>query len=133
MTQVKQWRCYFTALMLFGLAVFSCGVENRPAQSSDHGGSGPGLQEGVVGQVTTSDGRPVKGAFVQPRSLGDPSPRIPEIAILTDTEGRYTWPLFPGTYEISVSAEGYRREVKQVAVETGQVVSVDFTLQCEDL
>ena len=129
MTQVVQWRCYFTALMLFGLAVFSCGVENWPAQSSEQGGSGLGLQEGVVGRVTTSDVRPVKGAFIQPRSLDDPSPRIPEIAILTDTDGRYTWPLFPGTYEISVSAEGYQREVKQVVVKTGQVVMVDFTLQ----
>lgn len=68
---------------------------------------GPGIGEGVIGQIMDSRGRPVAGASVRPRSLDDSSPAIPEIAIVSDSDGRYTWSLFPGIYEISVSAEGY--------------------------
>jgi len=130
MNRIKQWPSYFIALMLFDLAVFACEIENRPVRSREQVGPGPYIQEGVVGRVTTSDDRSVKGAFIQPKSLDYPRQPIPEISILSDGDGRYAWPLFPGKYEISVSVEGCQRVVKHVVVETGQVVKVDFTLQC---
>jgi glutamyl endopeptidase len=84
---------------------------------------------GIAGQITDSRGRPVAGAFVQPRALDDPSPPIPEIAIVSDGDGRYTWRLFPGTYEISVSAEGYRGVSRQATVKPRQQVTIDFMLE----
>jgi hypothetical protein len=128
---VKQRPMYLTVFMLFGLAVLACEMEDRPVRSSEQDRSGPHIQQGVAGRVTTSDGRSLRGAFIQPRSLDDPSPPIPEIAILTDSDGRYTWPLFPGTYEISVSLKGCQRAIRQVVVGAGQVVKADFILQCE--
>jgi hypothetical protein len=131
MIRVKNWQNYFSALMLCGLAVCANVDEDRSVISSDQSGPGPDVRQGVAGRVTTSDHLPVKGAFIQPRSLDDPSPPIPEIAILTDDEGRYTWPLLPGNYLISVSVEGCQRASKHVAIESGQVVKLDFILQCE--
>jgi len=131
MNQLKQWPSYFIALILFDLAVFACEIEDKPVRSHEQVRPVPYIQEGVVGRVTTSDDRSIKGAFIQPKSLDYPSQPIPEIAILSDGDGRYAWTLFPGNYEISVSVEGCQSVVKHVAVETGKVVKVDFTLQCE--
>ncbi len=117
--------------MLCGLVVCANVDEDRSVKSSDQKGPGPGIRKGVAGRVTTSDNLPVKGAFIQPRSLDDPSPPIPEIAILTDGNGRYMWPLFPGSYEILVTAQGCAPAAKQIVVEAGQVARLDFTLQCE--
>jgi len=57
------------------------------------------------------------------------APPIPEIAIITDSNGRYTWSLFPGTYELTVSAAGYRSASRQVTIKAGQVVTADFALE----
>jgi len=119
----------FAALILLGLSVFSYGNQDRPVSSTSGGDAGTARVEGIVGQITNSHSRPVVGAFVQPKALDDPSPPIPEIAIVSDSDGRYTWRLFPGTYEISVSAEGYRGVTKQATVKPGQQVSMDFTLE----
>lgn len=85
--------------------------------------------QGVEGRITDTQGRPVAGALVVPRSLDVPSPPIPEIAIVSDEEGRYAWRLPPGRYEISVSAAGYRGAVKEAVVRAGQVTRLDFVLK----
>ena len=131
MARVKKWRNYLPVLMLCGLAVCTNVDEDRLVKSSDQSEPGPGIREGITGRVTNSSNLPVKGALVQPRSLEDPSPPIPEIAILTDGEGRYKWPLLPGNYEISVSFKGCQRAARRVKIEVGQEVQVDFILQCE--
>jgi hypothetical protein len=91
----------------------------------------PGLQErgeGVSGRVTAADGTPVAGAFVEAESLDRPSQPIPEVAISTREDGRYLWPLSPGSYRISVSAAGYQRATGQAAVRAGRLTALDFTL-----
>jgi hypothetical protein len=125
---ISEWTT-FAALILLELSAFSYGNQDSPVSSTSRGEAGTAIVEGIVGQITNSLGRPVAGAFVQPRALDDPSPPIPEIAIVSDSDGRYTWRLFPGTYEISVSAEGYRGVTKQATVKPGQQVSMDFTLE----
>lgn len=85
--------------------------------------------QGVEGRITDSRGRPIAGALVVPKSLDEPSPPIPEIAIVSDEEGRYAWRLPPGRYQISVSAEGYRGAAKQAVVRPGEVTRVDFVLE----
>ncbi len=105
---------------------------NRPVSSTDPGERrGSGIGEGVSGRVTGPDNRPVEGAFIQPRSLDDPSPPIPEIAILSGDDGRYSWPLLPGDYEITVTARGYAGAAKTTTVKAGQVTPLDFHLERE--
>ena len=87
-----------------------------------------GQGEGVSGRVTSADGRPVAGAFVEAESLDRPSQPIPEVAISSREDGRYLWPLRPGSYRISVSAEGYQRAAGQATVRAGRLAALDFTL-----
>ncbi len=86
------------------------------------------ITQGLSGRVETEDGRPVTGAMIVPVPLGDNTPAIPEIAILTDTAGRYNWPLPAATYEVSVSVEGYRAAKRRVEVGAGAVVTLNFVL-----
>ncbi len=87
------------------------------------------IQEGLTGRICDPENHPVEGAFIQPRSLDDPSPPIPEIAILSNSKGQFTWHLQPGHYEISVSAEGYAPAKGQVTVQPEKVTVMNVTLQ----
>jgi hypothetical protein len=51
------------------------------------------------GVVRDAAGRPVAGVLVA--AVGDAGP-VPDLAVVTDAEGRYTWPavLAPGSYEL---------------------------------
>lgn len=129
--KMKQWTSCFIILMLLDIAVFACETNDSPVNRREQDRSTPPIQEGIVGRVSTSDGDFVKGAFMQPKSLDHPAQPIPEIAILSDDEGKYAWPLLPGNYEISVSVKGCQRAVRHTVIETGQVVEVDFILQCQ--
>jgi Carboxypeptidase regulatory-like domain len=119
----------FVVLMLLGLGGVADGDKDRLI-SSDKGETSTGIiKQGVVGRVTSLDGSPVEGAFIQARSLDVFAPPIPEIAILSDPDGRYTWPLLPGTYELSVTAEGYKPATGRVTVEAAKVATLDVTLE----
>jgi len=113
------------------LSTGACGYDDvdRPAISNEQAGTGTGIVEGVAGQIMDRRGRPVVGALVQPRSLDDPSPPIPEVAIVSDGDGRYTWRLVPGRYEISVSAPGYQGVARQITVKAGKEATENFTME----
>ncbi len=121
------WMVAFVAFIL--LASSGCSYSNEDSPVTSTGQVGIGSVEGIVGRITDTRGRPVVGALVQPRSLDDPSPPIPEIAIVSDDNGRYTWQLSPGSYELSVSADGYRGMTKLTKVKAGQAATLDFTLE----
>ena len=97
--------------------------------ASDGRGASDGAREGIEGTVTAADGTPVAGASVLAESLDQPAQRIPEIAILTDESGRYLWPLSPGRYRISISAEGHPPSADTATVEAGQRTTLSFTLK----
>ena len=83
----------------------------------------PGIAlEGKV--VSTAGGEAVAGARVVLRRENDERREVK-----TDEEGRYTWRLFPGKYDVSVSAQGYGKVTKQVTVKPKQQVILDFTLE----
>ncbi len=82
---------------------------------------------GVAGTVTTN-GAAVEGAAVVPLSLDTPSAAIPEKNARTDRDGRYSWPLPAGNYEISVWSDGYRQAVQRIEVVTDEFVTLDFVL-----
>src|SRR5262247_999115 len=95
---------------------------DRPVTSGAPHGTGAGIPHGIIGRVAATDGRPIPNAWVRTSSLDRPSAPIPEIAILTDAGGRYMWPLPPGTYQVSVSAAGYRDATMRVMVGVGEPV-----------
>jgi hypothetical protein len=88
----------------------------------------PQTAEGIVGLVVDSSGKPVVGAGVQAEATGENRPPIPEIAIVTDRNGRYAWKLPAGEYAITVVAEGFETSRKRARVEPGQRVILDFVL-----
>jgi hypothetical protein len=118
------------ALVALGSGTGAFCIESwREVISSDEGDPGAGtLNKGVAGRITTVESYPVAGAFVQVSSSGGPGP-VPDIAILSDKDGYYNWALMPGTYELSVSADGYKPVTRRVAVEAGNVATLDFILE----
>ena len=84
--------------------------------------------EGVTGRVTTMDGRPIVEAGIHAKSLDEPSNPIPEIAIVTNEEGRYKWPLVAGKYEISVFIDNRQSASQVVTVNQGQTATLNFEI-----
>ncbi len=66
--------------------------------------------------------------MMTPTSRSIDGPPIPEIAITTDEYGRYEWPLPPGSYQMSVFADGYQKHTLNVDVKANQVTTLDFIL-----
>lgn len=87
------------------------------------------LRQGIVGVITSVKGLPIEGAMIEVRSLDKFGPPIPEIAILSDQNGRYEWPLQPGRYKVSAFAQGYRTATQQVDVEAARLATADFALE----
>ena len=77
-------------------------------------------KEGVGGRVISAEGSPISGVLVQARWLDKPVP-IPDIAIVTDSAGRYFWKLPPGRYELTFSQEGRRLASRNVTVHRNQI------------
>ncbi|RAM52450.1 MAG: hypothetical protein C6Y22_05425 [Hapalosiphonaceae cyanobacterium JJU2] len=87
--------------------------------------------EGVTGLVTTRDGNPIVNAWIQAKSVDEPSKPIPEIAIITNEAGEYKWPLLPGKYEISVFIDNKPYTAKSVRVKSGQAVTLNFNVSTQ--
>lgn len=104
---------------------------DRPVSSDDPGQSAS--RDAVMGTVTgvvTRGAAPVVGAAVLPRSLDDPSQPIPELAVETDADGRYSWRLRPGRYELAVhEGEGEAVVTRPVTVTAGETATLDITLR----
>lgn len=91
------------------------------------GGSGGG--SGVAGRVIDQAGAPVAGAVVMPRSNDSPPQEIPEIAVMTNHDGRYQWSLPPGRYSFTVHHDSYAPLTSQpLTVTPGHISSLDITL-----
>jgi hypothetical protein len=102
---------------------------DRPAASSDSPAAGAGTAEGVAGRVTDAHGKPLAGVAVHPRSLAQPSQPIPELAVRSEDDGRYTWTLKPGDYEITFTADGYSPTTQRATVSPGRMTALDVVLQ----
>lgn len=97
------------ALLLLAMWAFTPAC----AQKTNDGGEVPASAEygttivpgSLHGTVRTTDGNPVANANITVASTDDPPKAIPEIAVLTDANGRYEWPLTPGRYRISVTVD----------------------------
>lgn len=128
------WRPWLGA-GLAGVAPFLCGQSVAAGEShskSDQPQRGavtaiaPQISEGVVGRLLRPQGRPVAGAVISATSLDRPSKPVPDIAILTDAEGVFAWPLRVGTYRLAAVTDGRPIATAVVKVEPGEVACVEF-------
>ena len=95
------------------LALSACGGGGAGGAGSPQPVSGSSSPAGpavtvVEGVVEDAAGRPVRGALVVPRPADARTPAVPEIAVHSDSRGRFSWPLRPGAYEM-VAQLGERR------------------------
>ncbi len=102
-------------------------VSGVPGQS---GGRSQGSGGVVTGRVVDQAGRPVVDAVVMPQSNDTPPHPIPEIAVMTNADGRYQWSLPPGQYTFTVHHERYAVTTSaRVTVTQGQATTLDITAQ----
>jgi hypothetical protein len=126
MRLLHSWLCL--SLIIGQAACASPTGSDLPVSGATGDSTARQLTEGTAGRITNKDGNPVEGAAVLAAALDSSGPPIPELAIVSDANGRYEWPLRAGHYELTVVAEGYQRVSKKVAVSAGQVATLDFVL-----
>ena len=100
-----------------------------PEEAPPSGTSAAAVRQGFSGSVRDEAGRPLAGALIVPRALGAHGPPIPEMAILADAKGSFAWPLPPGSYELTVSAQGYQTAQQIGSVSKGRVTTMDVALR----
>ena len=113
---------------LFALFAGTVGCGRSPS-SRDAAGEPDKLRWGTVTGRVEAGGEPVRQVLMEPRSLDDPAPPIPELAVFTNDNGRYEWHLPAGTYRVTTRAEGYRPSSGRVDVSGGEKTQLNFTLQ----
>ncbi|MFO1118824.1 MAG: carboxypeptidase-like regulatory domain-containing protein [Rhodospirillales bacterium] len=84
------------------------------------------LSEGVAGRLLRPGDRPLAGAVIAARSLDRPARSIPEIAITTNDDGRFQWPLRPGTYRLTAMLDGREVATVTVTVEPGRLTNIEM-------
>lgn len=88
----------------------------------------PVARKGVQGRVTFASGKPAANVFVQARSLGQPAVALPDIGILTNQAGDYSWPLPPGRFELNFIHNGKKLATRQVNVGRNRPARLDIQL-----
>ena len=101
---------------------------DTPVSGQDVGGLYTEIGQGVRGRVISPTGNPVTNTLIKAKSLDVPAKPVPEIAILTDGDGYYSWPLRPGDYEITVATDGHETVSERVTVRPREITRLDFVL-----
>lgn len=124
-----KWRLLLALVIATSAAGAAAGPQGDPARPVATGArqqAAAQLSEGIRGRLLRSGERPVAGAVIAARSLDRPARPIPEIAIVTDDDGRFQWPLRPGTYRLAALLDGREVATATVTVEPGQVTSIEM-------
>lgn len=116
---------------LFILGASSCMAQLNPDEpvSAQDQQTPAQPQGGIVGEVRSAAGDPIAGAVIEVKSLDQPSPPIPERIVLSQADGKFFWPLKPGSYEVSATADGYRAVTAVVCVDAERSANLDFVLE----
>lgn len=96
-------------ILVVAVALASCNQESfsdldRPVAADAAAGSAseaPMTRSGIRGRVQAQDGTPVTGAVIQAECAAEPCQPIPDIAILSNTDGAFFWPLREGSYRFT--------------------------------
>jgi hypothetical protein len=115
-------------LMMGGSGGLASERPDTPVSGQDMGGLYSEIGQGVKGRVTSPTGNPIRNTLIKAKSLDVPAKPVPEIAILTDSDGYYTWPLRPGDYEITVAIDRHEAASERVAVRLREITRLDFVV-----
>ena len=85
------------------------------------------IAQGVMGRVTDRTGAPVVDARMIAVSLDEPSRAVPEIAILSDAQGQFAWPLPPGSYRVTALSGERELASEVVEVAPGTTTRLEMT------
>lgn len=111
------------------LLAAGCFDPDRPVTNGERTATaGEDRSAGVEGRVTAPGGEPLADVAVQPRSLDRPATAIPELAVISESDGHYRWTLRPGAYELTFSLDGYQPATRRATVRPGEVTSLDVEL-----
>lgn len=124
-----KWRLLLALVIATSAAGAAAGPPGDPAPPVAAGGrqqAAAQVSEGIRGRLLRSGERPVAGAVIAARSLDRPARAVPEIAIVTGDDGRFQWPLRPGTYRLAALLDGREVATATVTVEPGQVTSIEM-------
>jgi hypothetical protein len=75
----------------------------------------------VTGQVLDLQGSPIHGVTVTPVPTGKRPVPLPRMLRYTDTLGRFTWRVPPGTYDFNFQKTGYLGQSKPVNATNGTI------------
>jgi len=85
------------------------------------------LQARVQGRVLDATGSPVANAHVTLRRAA--AGASPETVILANGRGEFTLPVPPGTYLLTINADGFAGTVRRMTVGAGEVRSLEVVLE----
>lgn len=74
------------------------------SSSGDQPTSSLAPTHGTISGTVTLGGKAIGGAMIVPTSLDDPPTAIPEKAVMSDAQGRYSWSLASGRYSLRAQA-----------------------------
>lgn len=119
-------RVAVAALLLAGCGG-SVGAQTPPSRAlTDGTGTVEMTMTGVRGTVTDGAGAPVPAATVDRRPVASSAP-VTQQAAVTGPDGRWSWALPPGTYDIAVTAPG-GHAAGRVVVGAGPPAVLDLVL-----
>jgi hypothetical protein len=99
---------------------------DTPVSSQEMPVTGSKMQEGIVGTVVDESGTPLAGVFVEVTPESSNAGPVPDMAILTDAQGKFEWRLGPGRYVVAVAPQGFRQNWMVVEVRAGRTTSANF-------
>lgn len=125
-------RTLIAALIVVSTFV-ACDAKSGPGETpvtAEHGQLAvPRAIPGALhGTVHTPDGKPVIGVMVTATSIDDPPRPVPELAVMTDDQGRYEWPLAHGRYRITVELPGTGNAAGEAEIPAPDGKTLDLTL-----
>ncbi|MDA3643021.1 carboxypeptidase-like regulatory domain-containing protein [Saccharopolyspora indica] len=88
----------------------------------------------VVGVVHALDGTLRPGCTVVPTSADEPAQYVPELAVFSDQQGRYSWNLRPGRYSVqalyysSADSSTVLGSPAEVVIKSDQTATLDLTV-----
>jgi hypothetical protein len=126
----------FTFVLLMGTVMTGSGETHaqaavdpdQPERSAARAAEGR-IARGIAGVLTDPTGSPIADARIVATSLDEPARPVPDIAILSDADGRFAWPLAAGRYRLTALL-GEREVASTVAeVTAGTVTAARLTAE----
>lgn len=113
-------------LFLWGAAP-GCAQKAGPETTAVATNESAAIPGPVHGVLRSYDGRAVPDVMITATSLDDPARAVPEIAVMTNADGRFEWPLTPGRYRLSADTETLGHTQVELDVTRDNTAAVELT------